>query len=293
MYLLRLAIRPWKLAPMSQIFAGTAVGFLLLIAGFLFWMERGLNPVLARLQGEQVITAFIDSSIDSREESKVVDSIRVAVGAHAEQMGEARAEVKLVGTQQFLEEIKGHYPELSRELADLGDETNTVVPRYVQVSGMLGPSLLNEVKTISGVESAESSKDRYKHIIGAFLALRWVSKFLILGIALALLTGLVQLSRMNSFLHQEAFALLRLWGAGPWTLRMPGILSGVAVGLLGGTIALSGWIFSSAWLARQLRVLSPFLRELPMPTLTLGLVLLLAGAAIGVLAGALGTEARS
>jgi cell division protein FtsX len=84
MYLLKLAVRPWRLAPFSQVFSALAVAFLLVLVGFLFWMQEGLRPVLTRLQGEQVITAYLRAEVPEKEESKIVDQIRVAVGAAPE-----------------------------------------------------------------------------------------------------------------------------------------------------------------------------------------------------------------
>src|SRR6185503_10890780 len=98
----------------------------------------------------------------------------------------------------------------------------SIIPRYVSISGMLEDSTLERVKSVSGVESAETSKDRYRHVVSAFTALKWVLNFLVAGIGLALLTGLIHLARTNAYLHRDSISLLRLWGASEWTLRAPG-----------------------------------------------------------------------
>ena len=252
MFLLKLSLRPWRLAPIGHVFSSLAVGFLLLLAGFLFWMQAGLKPVLARLQGEQVVTAYLDATVDGKDESKIVDSIRTSLGAHAQS-----SEIRFVGSAQFVENLKGAYPELSRELEDLGPEMATVVPRYVSVAGILPDRALERIKSVPGIESAESSKDRYAHIVGAFLALRWVSRLLIAGVCFALFTGLIHLARMNAFMHREALSILKLWGASQAELRAPGMISGSLVGALGGAIALLGWLTAGQWLGSQLRLLSP------------------------------------
>ena len=290
MYLLRLALRPWRLAPFSQVFSCFAVGFLLLLAGFLFWMQSGLKPVLARLQGEQVITAYIDPSIEAKDDGAVLDQIRTSLGAAPiAPQGASTTEIKLVDRKQFLANIKGQYPDLSRELEDLGGEMDAIIPRYVSISGMLDQGAIDKVRAVRGVESAETSKDRYQHVVGAFQALRWVARLLTVGLCLALLTGLVHLSRMNSYLHRDAVSLLRLWGAGEWTIRLPGIISGSLVGIAGGWVAFIGWMGAGAWLARHVRALSPMLRDMPMTGASLALTLMFLGAMIGLLAGTAGT----
>ncbi|MCM2278533.1 MAG: hypothetical protein NDJ89_10710 [Oligoflexia bacterium] len=286
MLLLKIALRPWRLAAFSQVFSSIAVGFLLLLAGFMYWMQSGLKPVLERLRAEQVITAYVAHDAEAAIQASVVDSIRLTLGAHP-------AEVKVVEPKDFVANLKSQFPDLGRELEDLGPEMEHVVPRYVSVSGVLPDSMLAEIRAVPGIESAESSKDRYHHVLGAFSALRWVARLLAGGLCLALLTGLIHLARSNAYLHRDALALMRLWGANEGILRVPGILSGLAVGWLGGLLACMGWITGGAWLARNIRSLSPMLRDMPLFTGELAWLLLAAGGLIGIVAGIFGGIAGS
>ena len=287
MYLLKLALRPWRLAPFSQLFSAIAVGFLLFLISFLFWMQQGLKPVLSRLQGEQVIIAYLDRSVDRKEEERIVDQIHISLGAHP------GAEVKLVNSDQFIGMLKTQYAELGRELEDLGQEMDQVVPRYVSITGMLPQSTLDQVKQISGVESADSSKDRYASVIGAFKALRWIAGILMAGLGLALLTGLIHLSRMNAYLHRDALSLLRFWGAGSGILAAPGMVSGLIVGILGGSIAFFGWIILGNSLTLHVRALSLLLKQMPPVYSHLPGTLFLLGGLMGFIAGVLGSLSAS
>ena len=283
MYLLKLAMRPWHLAPFSQLFSALAVGVLLLSVGFVYWMERGLGPVIHRLQSEQVVTAYLNPQVEKKDESRLLDTIRTSLGAHAE-----TAEVRLVTATEFAAEIKSNSPELANELDDLGAERDSVIPRYISISGLLAADAVDHVKSVTGIESAESSKDRYHHIVGAFTAIKKVSRFLIGGLILALITGLIHLSRMNSHLHKDALLLLRFWGASDWMLRVPGILSGLWVGLAGGAFAAMVFAFGGAWLGNHVRTLSPMLRDMRLPGIELCTTLLICGAILGIMAGAFG-----
>jgi cell division protein FtsX len=291
-FLLKLSLRPWRLAPLSHGFSSVAVGFLLLVAGFLFWLQDGLKPVVARLQGEQVITAYLAApelapdavQENGAEAAQITDAIRVAVGAQAV----LPPDVQYVSSQQFVKNLSATYPELSRELEVLGPEMAAVVPRYVSVTGLLGESALERVRAVPGVESAESSRDRYARVVGAFLALRWVARLLVAGAALALLTGLIHLSRLNAYMHREALTILKLWGAGALEMRAPAMISGALVGALGGCAAGAGWLLAGHGLSQQIRSLSPMLAGLPAASATLALGLAGAGILIGICAGALG-----
>src|SRR3954469_13218151 len=129
MYLLRLGLRPWKVATVSQLVSSAAVGLLLCLCGFLYWLQSGLDPMLGRMQGEQVITAYLAPELDEHEQGKVIDTIRTSLGAHAQAAGGGGIKVEYVDPSQFVGNIKTHFPELARELEGLGSELPTVIPR--------------------------------------------------------------------------------------------------------------------------------------------------------------------
>src|SRR5262249_29759963 len=151
------------------------------------------------------------------------------------------------------------------------------------VTGALGESVVDQIRKVAGIESVDSSKDRYRPTLGAFRAVRWIARLLVAGLALALLTGLMHLARMNAHLHRETFALLRLWGAGTWELRAPGLISGVLVGALGGACAGAIWIGAAPWIGEQIRALSPIMHLIAPPAAQLGASLMALGAGLGFL----------
>jgi cell division protein FtsX len=278
--LFKLSLRPWRLSLLSQLCSALAVGFLLTMAGFLFWVQQGLRPVLSRLHQEQVITAYLSPAVESGAEQKVADAIQLSLGAQA-----ARSEIRLVGARQFVAEVAKQYPELAKDIEDLGSDATPLVPRYVSIAGVLEDATLDRVRSVSGIESAESSKDRYRNVLGAFAALRWIARLLVAGLALALFTGLIHLARTNAYIHREAAALMRLWGGSGAVLQAPGILSGLSVGMLGGAFAATGWMSTGLWLGHHVKNLSPLLREMPAPNPAFAGILLVAGALIGLAAG--------
>lgn len=297
MYLLRLALRPWRVSFWSQAFSAAAVGVLLLLSGLLAWMHQSLGPVVARMKSEQVLTAYLDPALEQSEpgsEKRVVDQIRTVVGSAPERGSRSLApEVEAGDPKQFVQRLKTSYPEVSRELEDLGPETQSMIPRFVTVSGILPEGTLEKIQALHGVESAETSLDRLKPTVQAFTALRRLSMFLAGGLAFALLTGLIQLARMNAQLTAESIGVLRLWGASSGQLRVPGLLAGLSVGLLGGVMAGISWGFVGSALTSQIRAASPALRALPSAGMLGAVVLVFAGAALGALSGLLAGGARS
>jgi len=289
LYLLKLALRPWRMALWSQLFSALAVGVLLLLIAFLFWMQQGLKTVITQMQEEQVMTAYLDPSLDQSAEEKVLKSVQVLLGSEGGEGSGGALEIQLVGHSQFIDRLKKSYLDLARQVEDLSQDAPQIIPRYITISGILPTFAVEKIKEIRGIESVESSKDRYHHIVGAFSVLRWIARMLVAGICFALITGLIHLSRMNSYLQSDALALLKLWGAGVQTLTYPGVVSGSLVGLLGGVLAAVGWATLGVWFSTHIRAISTLLRELPQFSSPLALFLLLLGVFIGAFAGLFGT----
>ena len=283
MYLLKLSLRPWRMALWSQLFSSLAVGVLLLLVAFLFWMQQGLKTLITQMREEQVMTVYLDPSLDRESEEKLMGSVQALIGS------DAPLEIQLMSAPRFIDRLKKTYPDLAREVEELSQDAPQIIPRYITISGILPHFAVEKIKELRGVESVESSKDRYHHIVGAFSVLRWIARVLIAGICFALITGLIHLSRMNAYLHGDALALLKLWGAGTQTLTYPGMISGALVGVIGGVLAASGWVTLGAWLSTHIRSISTLLSGMPHFAAHLAVLLLLLGLFVGALAGLFGT----
>lgn len=282
MYLLKLALRPWRVAPVSQIISSVSVGFLVFGTVLLFWLSWALTPVIHRLQSEQIATAYLVPTVPIGEEKTIEDSIRTLVGS---------AEVRTTTAEEFLKVLKEAQPELATELEEMtttrpqtvqeGSEPRThedpfLIPRFVTISGMLDSADLEQIKRLTGIESVESSRGRQKPVVEAFLTLRLVSRAMAVGLLLALLTGMLHLARVHAQFHGAAHSILELWGASSVRSKIPSAFSGILVGTLGGFGASLLILFTAPALKTGLGQFSPMLAGLtPIHPL-------LAGAALGL-----------
>lgn len=283
--LLRLSMRPWR-AALSQSFSVLAVGVLLLLSGILYWFQSGLKPVLHRLRAEQVVTVYLKANTPETTDQALatVDSIKMLSGAQAIR----ESDLEWVDSVKFLEKIKKTDHELYEELNVLGDEIPSLVPRYVSLTGLVNDRFINELKSLEGVESVETSKDRNRAAVGAFSTLRWISRVLLVGVLFSLLIGLIHLSRSNSYLQRDSILILKSWGADESIARLPSVLSGFSVGFLGGLLAMIGWWSLHHWVVAKTLTLSPFLSEMTAPALYVGFIFIILGSVLGSIAGWLG-----
>ena len=274
MYLLRLGLRPWRTALASQAFSALAVGILLCFCGFLHWLQQGLNPVLNRLQQEQVITAYLGSDVEERDQARVIDTIRVSLGA--------AAEVRLVDPSQFIGSLKGQFPDLARELEGLGPEAMSVVPRFVTVSGTLAVQLHRESprgpwrRRRRDLQGPSAPGDR--RVPGPALDVAAADRRPAPGAAHG-----PRPSRADELASSggRGLAASTLGRLAKCMLRAPSMLAGASVGLLGGIAGVAGWLFWGTWLIRHVRALSPVLHDLPAAGGSIAMMMLMGGVAIG------------
>ncbi len=237
-----------------------------------------------------MITAYLEPTVEPTEEVKILDQIKTVVGSHSET---EKPEVKYVGPDQFIKEVSAYYPQLGRELQTLGQDMGQVVPKFISISGIVSPKVIEKVRSVSGIESVDTSKERYKQILGTLIALRWITKALIIGLVLALLTGLMQMARINSSIHQEVMSMMKQWGASPIQIRLPRLLSGMSVGLVGGVLATTAWFLGVGTFAAHVRDFSPLVKTLVAPAPIYGFVFLGIGLFLGLLTSVFGSAQES
>lgn len=280
MLLLKMSFRPWREAPFTQILSVISMGALLTIAAMLFHLEKGLDPLVQRLQSEQVITAYLDPTVRPEDEGKISDSIRVSLGARPSQ-------VQVVGVNDFVGALQDAYPELAREVQSFGAETHQLVPRHISITGVFGDSASEKLSQIAGVESVETSKDRHIQVVSGFKAIRWVARVLVVGLAFALLSALVYMAQLNRSLHRDVVQLMTFLGSSKRMAKAPIFLSGLWIGSLGGIAGLVLWNGCGSWLFRQMTHLSPLLKDFPQPGLSASIAVITAGILLGGFSGGL------
>lgn len=280
MFGLKIAFRPWRAQPWSQVLSSFMVALLLVLSGLLFWVGQSLTPVISRLDHEQVISAYVLPEITSEQLPALADTLKLSLGAASRDV-----QVEVVDAPKFLEKIEAQDPQLHRELNALGPEASLLIPRYVSLSGVLSDSAVQALEQVAGVESVDSSRDRNRTIVGAFRAIQWISRALLVGLVFSLAVGFVHLCRTHGYLQQDAVAVLKAWGGDEWHLKQPGMLSGVLVGALGGLIAAIVWALAIAPVTGQLQALSPWLQGVRAPSSIWALAFVWVGGLMGLLSG--------
>jgi len=277
MFPLKLALRPWKLQPLSQLLTFATLTTLLLLAGFFGSLVLSLPEIRARLDGDHVASVFLDPSMESTNLETVRDQIRVTLGSSAVQ-------VEYVDADGFLNSIKNTQPDLAKEVAALGTEKDWVTPKFFSLRGALTERMVETLRGISGVEAVSFSAKRFKPILENIAAIEWLSRVLFAAIVVAMIAVLTLLGRLNSSIFNEAEQIVSQMGGSNAQARLPAqlnplLLSGAA-GLIAGALLMK----LDPWFSAKMVSLSPFLRGLDSASSTSSLAIFGLGLATGALA---------
>jgi len=245
------------------------------------------------VERENRVSVFLAPGVASSSEKQITDRIVQSLGAHAESQVQSKF-VPAAETMKFLRDL---HPELYAELRDLGQEGESLVPRVIHLTasfeeGRLGQAVA-EVKKVQGVESVESTESRAATVGPAIRGLQWLLRLLTLGVAAAWILGWMALARSHSASLAGIAGPLRLWGAGAWTARAPGMLAGLWVGLPAGVIAAVAYAFLARPVLQKLAASSMLFEASSIPGLSGIVMLVITSAGAGLISGALSGSAEA
>ncbi len=275
MFSLKLALRPWKLQPISQILSFATLSILLLLAGFFASLAYSLPSVRKNLEGDQIASVFIDPAAEPANLESIRDQIRLSVGS-------SPIRVEYIDSDAFLATMQKDQPELAKEIAALGTEKEWIVPKHFSLRGTIGERIIERVRGISGVESVAYSARRFKPIVENIAAIEWLSRVLFAAIGLAMVAVLALLGRLNASIFAEAEAIVSQMGGSSWQARFPARLNPILLATAAGSIAALLFLKLNPWFTSKMATLSPFFSGIEKATPYVSApALLLLGVAVG------------
>lgn len=277
MFALKLALRPWKLQPLSQFLTFVTLTTLLLLAGFFGSLARSLPEVRQRLEGDHVASVFLDPAMEPNATNPIRDQIRTSLGSSA-------VTVEYVDSDAFLESIRATEPELIKEIAGLGTEKDWVAPKFFSLRGTLTEKMIDSLRAIPGVEAVAFSAKRFKPILENIAAIEWLSRALFAAILLAMLAVLTLLGRLNSSIFQDAEIIVSQMGGSPSQARFPARLNPILLAGCAGAVSALFLLKLNPWFTAKMASLSPFLTGMDSAAPSTALAVFGLGLAIGVLA---------
>ena len=291
MFFIKVGLRPWRIAPFSQMLNSLTIGFLLCCLGFVTWAQKAFLPIIDRIKHEQVVTVYLQPPVTVARQNQLAETLKVQLGASPTRT----IEVEVSSEEGFIQKLKDQYPSLAQEVISLGRDVSNVVPKYITLSGRMSSEAISGIEKLGEVESVVTSQHRFSLLLHSLTYLRWMTLSAGVVLALVLLFCIFQFVRIHSFWQADAVELIRLFGGHSLKERLPGLWSGACLGVAGGVVAVTAWSVLAPVVSAKILHLFPETEQAAVTVSVLPLIVLfLSGALTGAVSGffAGGTASR-
>ena len=198
----------------------------LIIMGSFGLLVVNINDMLAGMEGENEVVAFVDDA-RTLEEAEALQPIIEAVPNVAS--------VEFITNEQAMEEFKEDY---DPELFDILD-ASTFRHRYVIHPADI--SLMNQTKTdleaVDGIAKVNAHLDYAQAFITARNIVSVVSLILIVILIVVSFFIMSNTIKLATFTRREEIAIMKMVGASNGFIRCPFIVEGLVLGIVGGGLA--------------------------------------------------------
>ena len=249
----------------------------LIIMGSFGLLVVNINEMIADLESENEVVAFIDENL-TEEEARAIESLIEAVPNVADAKFMSRAEA--------MENFQEDY---DPELFDSLDES---VFRHRYIIQLTDISLMSQteadLENVDGVAKVNAHLDYAQGFITARNIVSIVSLALIIILIVVSFFIMTNTIKLATFTRREEIAIMRMVGASNGFIRCPFIVEGLVLGILGGLLAfIIEWGLYSLLLNRVMGGVTSTLITL-VPFSAVMWPLLIAFLGVGILVGVFG-----
>ena len=249
----------------------------LIIMGSFGLLVVNINEMIADLESENEVVAFIDENL-TEEEARAIESLIEA--------GPNVADAQFMSRAEAMENFQEDY---DPELFDSLDES---VFRHRYIIQLTDISLMSQteadLENVDGVAKVNAHLDYAQGFITARNIVSIVSLALIIILIVVSFFIMTNTIKLATFTRREEIAIMRMVGASNGFIRCPFIVEGLVLGILGGLLAfIIEWGLYSLLLNRVMGGVTSTLITL-VPFSAVMWPLLIAFLGVGILVGVFG-----
>ncbi len=218
---------------MRNLFSITIIALSFLIVGVFFSLSNNLQFLANELSRNMVAVFFIKPGISAREQTQIEEVIRAAPGV---------ARVEFVSPDQALERFRQNFPELEDVLKNISSNPfpasfeATFERKAFLSEEALG--LIEGIRALPGVEDVQFNRDWVKRMQSLSRLARAIGFFFGGILIFASFFIISNVIRLNVFARKSEIEILRLVGATNTFIRLPFLLEGLTLGVLGSFLSL-------------------------------------------------------
>jgi cell division transport system permease protein len=217
-----------------NLFSITIIALSFLIVGVFFSLSNNLQFLANQLSENMVVVFFLNPGISAKEQAQIEEAIKASPGV---------AQVEFVSREQALERFRKSFPELEDILKNLSSNPfpasfEAILQRKAFLSEeALG--LVEGIRALPGVEDVQFNRDWVKKMQSLSRLARAIGFFLGGILILASFFIISNVIRLNVFARKNEIEILRLVGATNTFIRLPFLLEGLTLGVLGSAFSLA------------------------------------------------------
>lgn len=209
------------------------VSISLFLLGSYYVLDQNLHSIEQQLQSMYEIQVFIDRNATQERVNQIGDEIK--------QIGNIKT-IVYITKEQALEELRSNWPEGAPLLEGMGDENNPLRNSYritVQDITKLEDTI-SRISVINDVQKIRNNKSALNLIVSASKFLKTTSFWstIVFGtVALFLISNTIKLTMAS---RKREINILKYIGATNTFIRIPFLIEGLIIGLLGSSVAYLG-----------------------------------------------------
>jgi cell division transport system permease protein len=217
-----------------NLFSITIIALSFLIVGVFFSLSNNLQFLASRLSENMVVVFFLNSGISAQEQAQIEEAIKASPGV---------ARVEYVSREQALERFRKNFPELEDILKNLSSNPFPAsFEAILQKKAFLSEEALGVVegiRALPGVEDVQFNRDWVKKMQSLSRLSRAIGFFLGGILIFASFFIISNVIRLNVFARKNEIEILRLVGATNTFIKLPFLLEGLILGVLGSALSLA------------------------------------------------------
>ncbi len=215
-------------------FSVTIICLSFLIVGVFFSLSNNLQYLANQLSENMIVVFFLDADISPQQLGVLREKIR---------QYPAVVQLRYVSREESLERFQKNFPELQEILKDL--RTNPfpacfeATLRKEAFMSQEVVAFIQQIRGLAGVEDVQFNRDWVEKMQSLSRLVRAVGFFLGGILILASFFIISNVIRLNVFARKGEIEILRLVGATNTFIRLPFLLEGITLGILGSLLSLA------------------------------------------------------
>lgn len=232
------------------------------------------------IESDVTIVAFLESDITAEKKDAFETSLKTLSNVET---------YTYKSKSEVTEDMKDENETFADILSDWDDSENPLKDTYtIKVIDVNKISkTAKEIKNFDGVSTVQYGEGLVEKLVGAFSAIEKITFVAALALIIVTIFLIINTIKLTIFSRKREISIMRLVGASNYRIRLPFVIEGIILGLIGSVIPILITIYGYSFLFDKFggKVISPIIKLVePMPfVFYISIVIALVGAIVGMI----------